>query len=863
MALPILKLKLSDFLFFFSKFPYSSISTNHSVSDSPSTSLPLGAVVDTLVSIFTTKGPLAPELNPIAPTLTPSLVESVLTRLRSWRVAQTFFHWASNQHPHGYRHNCYTYNAMASILSRSHQIAPLRALVNDISKSPCFFTPHALGFFIRCLGTVGLVQEANQLFDEMKKKGLCVPNDYCYNCLVEVISKSGSIDLMEMRLKEMKGLGWEFDKYTLTPVMQAYCNARRFEQAFSVFKTMQEKGWVDERVYSMMAVSFSKWGEVDKAFELVERMDEHGMRLTEKTFCVLIHGFVKESCMDKALQLFDKMRKAGFTPDVSLYDVLIGGLCRNKDTHKALSLLLEMKEFGVTPDVGIYTKLMSSFSDRSMIVKLLEEIPEEEDDQTLVLIYNALLTSHVNNGLMGEAYYLLLQMMIQSKSSTDAQTDTFLKVKRVFPNTTSFSIVIDGLLKNGKLDLALSLFNEMQRFVGKPNVLMYNNLINGLCNSDRLEESYELLREMKESGTKPTHFTYNSIYGCLCKRKDVLGAIDMLKEMRACGHEPWIKHSTLLVKGLCDHGRAVEACNFLDNMVQQGFLPDLVSYSAAIGGLIKIQEVDQALKLFRDLCSRGYCPDVVAFNVLIRGLCKANRFAEAENMLEEIVARGLSPSVVTYNLLIDSLYKNGSIDKAMALFSRMSEEEREPNVITYTTLVDGLCRAERPDDALLVWNEMENKGCPPNRIAFMALIHGLCKCCRPTAALHYLREMEEREMKPDSFIYIALLSAFLCDLDLTSAFEIFKEMVDIGYFPKPHDKNYSIVIDAIHKFSKDYRTSSGIQVLMEEGKIPAEKFSGTELLKEECDGYQIDGLETETNVQKTSLLSDNLPTKRK
>ncbi|KOM45467.1 hypothetical protein LR48_Vigan06g077300 [Vigna angularis] len=490
--------------------------------------------------------------------------------------------------------------------------------------------------------------------------------------------------------------------------------------------------------------------------------------------------------------------------------ILIGGLCKSNDAQRALSLLSEMKQFGVAPDIGIFTKLISAFPNRSVITKLLEEVLEDKEEKIIVLIYNAVLTCYVNEGQVDEACRLL-QMMIQSKF-TDVEMDDFFKDKRlVFPNAASFSIVIDGLLTNGQLDLALSLFNDLKQFVGRPSVLIYNNLINGLCDSDRLDESRELLRDMKESEIEPTHFTYNSIYGCLCKRKDVVGAIDMLKVMRACGHEPWIKNSTL-VKELCDRGRAVEACDFLDSMVQLGFLPDIVSYSAAMGGLIKIQEVDRALNLLRDLCSRGHCPDVVAFNIVIRGLCKVNRVAEAEKLLDEIVVKGLCPSVVTYSLLIDSWCKSGSVDRAMSLLSKMSEEDREPNVVTYSTLVDGFCREERPDDALLVWKEMERKGCSPNRVAFMALIYGLCICKRPSAALHYLREMEQKEMKPDSFIYIALLSAFLSDMDLASAFEIFKEMVYSGFFPESHDKSYPVVMDAIDKFSKDHRTSSGLEL---------------------------------------------------
>ncbi|CAJ1977657.1 unnamed protein product [Sphenostylis stenocarpa] len=803
----------------------SSVFTKLSYSTTPHSNLHCDAsVVDTLVSVFTQQPNAAtPELNRFGPILTPPLVESVLTRLPTWKHALSFFHWASNQHHHGYRHTCYTYNTIASIFSRSRQTNPLKTLVEHLAESaPCSFTPGALGFLIRCLGHVGLAQEAHRLFDEMRVKGLCVPNDYCYNCLLEALSKSGEVDLMEARMVEMKGFGWKFDKFTLTPVMLAYCKARRFDQALRVYNVMREKGWVDVLVCSMLALSFSKWGDVDKAFALVERMEGHGMRLNEKTFCFLIHGFVKEDRVDRALQLFEKMCRVGFTPHVSLFDVLIGGLSKSNDAQRALNLLSKMKEFGVAPDVGIFSKLISAFPDRSVITKLLEEVPEEKEEKTLVLIYNAVLSCYVSDGLTDEACRLL-QMMIQSKSSDVHMDDFFIKVKRlVFPNAASFSIVIDGLLKNGQLDLALSLFNDMKQFVGRPSVLMYNNLINGLCDSNRLEESRDLLGEMKGSGIEPTHFTYNSIYGCLCKRKDISGAIDMLKVMRACGHEPWIKHSTLLVKELCDHGRAVEACDFLYSMVQQDFLPDTVSYSAAMGGLNKIQEVDRALNLFRDLCSRGHCPDVVAFNIMIRGLCKANRLAEAEKLLEMIVVKGLSPSVVTYNLLIDSWCKNGSVDKAVALLSRMSGEDREPNVITYSTLVDGFCREERPDDALLVWSEMERKGCSPNRIAFMALIYGLCKCARPTAALQYLREMEQKEMKPDSFIYIALLSAFLSDMDLASAFEIFKEMVYSGFFPESHDKNYPVVMDAVDKFSQDHRTSSGIKVLMEEGKLPTQ-----------------------------------------
>jgi pentatricopeptide repeat protein len=784
----------------------------HSESSSPSEH------TSALISIFT-KQPFSPdnaELKNLAPRLTTQVVESVLNGLKSWKIAHRFFTWASNQY--GYKHNCYTYNTMASILSHARQIAPLRALAMDILNFHCSMTPGALGHLVRCLGTVGLVEEVNMLFDQVRMMGLCVPNNYTYNCLLEAIAKSKSIDLIEMRLKEMRDYGWKSDKYTLTPVLQVYCHAGKFEKALSVFNDMNEQGWIDAHVFSILVLAFSKWGEVDKAFEFIERMEARNIRLNQKTFCVLIHGFVRESKVDKALQLFDKMRQSGFNPDVSLYDVLIGGLCKNKDLEKALCLYLEMKQLGIHPDAGILTKLMAFFEESEMI-RLLEE-SKVLDEEAVILLYNSILNGLVNNNSHDKAC-LLLRVMMGDQPDYDIESYKLPRVKKAIgPNTTSCRIVIDGLVKTGKLDLALNLFRDMNRVGCEPDIILYNNLIYGLCNSNRLEESYELFGQMKMSGFEPTQFTHNSIFGCLCRRGDVVAALDLVREMRVHGHEPWIKHSSLLVKGLCKHGRAVEALKFLSNIVQEGFLPDIVTYSAAMDGLIKLQEVDRALELFRVICSNNYCPDVVAYNILIGGLCKAKRVLEAEDILNEMVVKGRVPSVVTYNHLIDGWCKNGDVDQAMLCLSKMLAEDREPSVITYTTLVDGLCNARRPDDALMLWNEMGRKGCAPNRIAFMALIHGLCKCGRPNTSLAYLREMEEKEMKPDTFVYVALISSFVSSCNLHLALEILKEMADKGNFPELLDKNCLILRDAVLKLSKDAKTSSGIKSLIAGGRIP-------------------------------------------
>ncbi|KAK8529685.1 hypothetical protein V6N13_102589 [Hibiscus sabdariffa] len=764
--------------------------------------------------------PYNPELNNLAPLLTPKVVEAVLNNLKNWRLAHQFFTWASSQH--GYKNSIYAYNTMASILSRARQNAQLKALALEVVNFRCSMNPGALGFLVRCLGSVGLVGEANNLFDQVKKIGLCVPNTYSYNCLLEALSKSGLVDLVEVRLKEMRDLGLEFDKYTLTPVLQVYCTAGQFDKALGVFNEMFEKGWVDEHVFTILVVAFSKWGEVDKAVELIDRMEERGLRLNEKTFFVLIHGFVSESKMDKALCLFDKVRELGFCHNVSLFDVMIGGLCKNNELEKALSLYSEMKELGINPDFGILTKLISSFSEKEEeLDRLLQACWEDVSSQPKNLLYSSVLEGLVRNGSIDTAYNLLRMVMGNNRNGGSVLAKCFLDEKEVITlNSNSFTSVINGLLDAGEVDMALTLFREMIQFGCNPSLLLYNGLIDALCKLNRLEESYDLLRQMKETGLEPTNFTHNCIFGCLCRLEDVEGAVDLVRKMCFYGHEPWIKYSTLLVKNLCKHGKAEEACKFLVDMLQEGFRPDIITYSAVIDGLIKIKSVDSGLELFQNICARGYCPDVISYNILIKALCKAQRVAEAERLVNDMTLKGLVPSTVTYNYLIDGWCKSGEIDQAMLCLSKMFGKEREANVITYATLVGGLCDFGRPDDALKLWDEMDRKGCVANRIAYHALINGLCKCGRSSAALVHFNAMKEKEMKPDNYLYIALISALLSDSNLPSVLDTLKEMVDAGNLPDPQDKNFPIIKDAICNLSEDARTSSSVRDLIAEGRIP-------------------------------------------
>ncbi|KAL9995986.1 putative tetratricopeptide-like helical domain superfamily, pentacotripeptide-repeat region of PRORP [Helianthus debilis subsp. tardiflorus] len=783
--------------------------TRHYYSSLPSHNL---ETVNKLIHIFTHQHPSSPELTTFGSKLTTNIVETVLKSFKNWETAFKFFNWASNQS--GYTHNCYTYNAMASILSGVRQNAAMKSLCFDLINSRCYVSAGALGYFVRCLGGLGMVTEANEVFDHVKKMG-CVVNDYSYNALLEAVSKAGAVELMAVRMSEMRDNGWKPDKYTLTSVLQCYCRAGMFENALDVFEQIDECGWVDSYVFAILIVSLSKAGEVDKAIRLIDKMGELNIRLNEKTFYVLIHGFVKGGKVDYALNLLKKMQSFGFVPGISLYAVVIEELCKQKEFKQAFELYSRMNETGIHPDVSIFKILISSLSDEEEMMVLLKEAKDHVDEKSMIMLLNTALTSLVKDGSTDKAHHLLKATM-----DDDGDGDDALKIENLVTlDASSFGIVIDGLCQKGELELALNLFNSMDEIGCKKSLLVYNNLINAFSNANEVEKCHELLNEMKTNGFSPSQFTHNAIFGYYCKIGDVNGAVNMLHELHTHGHQPWIKHYTLLVKKLSVNRKVADASSFLTMMTEEGYFPDMIAYSAVIDGWLKIGEVDYALKMFRDISANGRCPDVVAYNTIINGLCKDKRMSEARDIYDEMLRKLLVPSVVTYNLLIDAYCKIGEVDQAVCFFSMMSEKNRNPNVVTYSTLIDGLCNAGIPDEALLIWNEMV-KVCQPNKIAFMALINGLCKCRKPDVGLVYFEEMEEKNMRADTYVYVTLVDAFISVSNAPMALCILRKMIQNERVPDSLDKNCAVLREALVKLLDDALTSSEIKTLVEDGSVP-------------------------------------------
>jgi pentatricopeptide repeat protein len=71
-----------------------------------------------------------------------------------------------------------------------------------------------------------------------------------------------------------------------------------------------------------------------------------------------MHFLCQRSQVDKAFELFERMRKQDIAADTVVYNILISGLCRDERVTEAFDLFKPMTSEGCCPNSGTYQVLL-------------------------------------------------------------------------------------------------------------------------------------------------------------------------------------------------------------------------------------------------------------------------------------------------------------------------------------------------------------------------------------------------------------------------------------------------------------------------------------------------------------------------
>lgn len=366
----------------------------------------------------------------------------------------------------------------------------------------------------------------------------------------------------------------------------------------------------------------------------------------------------------------------------------------------------------------------------------------------------------------------------------------------VKPNNLVFNNVLYILCKSSAVnrehmvscvEKGLLIFEKMD----SPDTYSYSNVIIGLCKIGRVEEAMIIFDEMQGDGVmvrvSPTRTAVNNLIGELCAANMKQGSVS-ISNVKVKGSS-----STLRIDILVPN---LKSKNYLDMAVgifwktsDLGVFPSVFVMNMLLEELCRSRKVEFALKIFSLMADRGLRRDGQTYHIIIQALFKIGRSSEASGIFSQMISDGAKPDVLMYNFVISSLCRAGNLRDADNYFDMMKKKRGLPNNVTYTALIHAHCKADNWQAASTLLNELLGLGWSPHSHTFNLVDGLLRKTGKIDIAEKLLLKMESLHIHND------------CKAgDWEAAYQKVKKMLERG--SSPHVYTLDLVEQALRKAGK-------------------------------------------------------------
>ncbi|XP_051132921.1 pentatricopeptide repeat-containing protein At3g62470, mitochondrial-like [Andrographis paniculata] len=382
--------------------------------------------------------------------LSHELVLSVLDRFKHARKpAFRFFGWAANQV--GFNHNSMTYNAMMNILGKARQFETMVSVLEEMGEKK-LLTMETFIISIQAFAAAKERKKAVGVFDLMKKHNFKVGVE-TINCLLDALGKAKLAKEAQMLFEKLE-LSFTPNLKTYTVLLRGWCTVKNLLEAGKTWNEMVDNGFKPDII-------------------------AHN---------IMIEGLLRVNARSDAIKLFEMMKAKGPLPNVRSYTILIKYLCKHGNMTEAIDYFNDMLDSDCPADAALYTCLMTGFANQKrmdMVYWCLQEMEERScppDGRT----YNALIK------------------MLTSRHNPDDAVKIYKKMIRsnIQPSIHTYNMMLKSFFVTKKYEMGFMVWEEMKKRGCCPDENSYTVLIGGLMRQGRSDEACNYLDEMIEKGMK-------------------------------------------------------------------------------------------------------------------------------------------------------------------------------------------------------------------------------------------------------------------------------------------------------------------------------------------------------------------------
>lgn len=507
-------------------------------------------------------------------------------------------------------------NIMIGGYVKSGYMNDARVLFDKMPGRNCIsFTTMIMG-----LAQEGFWSEAIKVFGEMRIAGV-FPNEVTMASVITASLHLGGGGVQEGR--SLHGLVMKLGLvgYVLvsTNLVHMYCLCSHLRDARRLFNEMPERNVVSCNV---MLNGYAKAGLVDLAREFFERIDDKDV----VSWGTIIDGYVQVGRLNEAITLYRKMISTGLCPN----DVMIVDITSACGEATAFKEGLQFHAVAMKKGFDCYDFIQA----------------------TIIHFYAA----------CEEIRLAWLQFKLGSKH-----------------HLANWNALISGLIKNGRIDEARGLFDEMP----ERDVFSWSSMISGHSQNEQPELALELFHEMVSRGFKPNEITMVSVFSAIA----TLGRLSEGRRTHEYIHNNSIPLNDNLSAAVIDMyakcGSISSALEVFHQMKDKA--SDISPWNAMICGSAMHGHAELALRIFSDLQGLKFKLNSITFIGVLSACCHAGLVEVGEQHFKSMkTVYDLEPSIKHYGCMVDLLGRAGRLEEAEELIKSMP---MKADVVIWGTLL--------------------------------------------------------------------------------------------------------------------------------------------------------------------------------
>ncbi|PIM97177.1 hypothetical protein CDL12_30355 [Handroanthus impetiginosus] len=236
----------------------------------------------------------------------------------------------------------------------------------------------------------------------------------------------------------------------------------------------------------------------------------------------------------------------------------------------------------------------------------------------------------------------------------------------------------------------------------------WNVMIRGYVKNGMVEHARELFDEMPEK----TSFSWNTMIMGYIRAGKIHRALKLFVVMPDKDVVSW----TVMVTGLCHASRVDEAWCLFKQMPQA----NAVSWSSMVSGFQQHGLPNESLNAFREMLLAGFQPTSHSLTSVLSACADLAMVSVSEHVYCQLLKRGFHDNTHVGNSAITMFIKTGSFHSARRIFLDLENPDR----VSWNTMIMGFAQHGYGVEAIMIFRQMQKAQIKPDGISYMGVLLG-------------------------------------------------------------------------------------------------------------------------------------------